>query len=89
MADDLFHQMAQQAPSASTGGLAGAILAYLASIKMFARPEQIEAAKAELRKELAESNEEAAKTYVTKDDLKPMADDLRYIRDRVDRLVDR
>ncbi len=89
MADDLFRQVAEQAPSASTGGLAGAILAYLASIKMFAKPEQIELAKAELRRELAESEKLAAEKYAAKSDLDPIAEDIRYIRDRIDRITDR
>ena len=82
MPDDLMQQAAQNAPAMGAGGLGGGIVAILAALKMFARPADVELAKAELRAEMAEK-------YAHKDDLVKLSDDISYIRNRIDQIVDR
>lgn len=82
MPDDILQQVAQQAPSVGSGGVVGMVLSIFAGMKMFATSKDIDLAKSELRAELAEK-------YAHKDDLAKMGEDLSYIRQRIDQIVDR
>lgn len=81
MADDMLQQAANAAPVAG-GGALGTVVAIMTGLKLFARPQDVELAKAELRAEFAEK-------YVTKEMIQPVMDQLHYIRERVDQLADR
>lgn len=103
MAEDLIQQVTAAAPTATGGGIIGTILAILAGMKMFARPQdlelisqKIEVVKLELRTELAQKQAELAERqiefaekFVTKEMMEPVMDQLSYIRNRVDQLADR
>lgn len=79
MPEDLIQQAAQQVPVAGASGVGGALLTILAGFKLFAKPSDVELAKLELRAEMAEK-------YLTKEAIEPLREDIRYIRDKVDKL---
>jgi len=81
--DDLIQQAANSVPAAGvSGGAVGVFLAIVTGLKMFARPQDIDLAKSELRAEFAEK-------YAHKDELAKMGDDLTYIRQRIDQIADK
>jgi len=63
---------------AGGGGLIGALITLASGFKFFAKPEDV----ANLRAEIAEK-------YMTKEAMEPLIEDIRYIRQRVDQIVDR
>lgn len=82
MPDEFAQQAAQAAPYAG-GGAIGTVVAIVTGLKLFAKPQDVELAKAELRAEIAEK-------YVAKEMLEsilePFKEDLKYIRQRLDQL---
>ena len=82
MTDDLIQQATQSVPAMGVGGMGGVVLALITGMKMFARPADVELAKAELRAEMAEK-------YAHKEDLSKLGEDITYIRQRIDQIADR
>lgn len=90
---DLFQQAAVTAPAAGAAGASGVIVALVAGLKIFAKPQDVEAVKVENKKDIdlakAELRAEFAEKYANKEELAKMGDDLTYIRTRIDQIVDK
>jgi len=81
MPDDLLNQAQTAAPYAG-GGVLGALITVITGLKLFATTKDVDLAKSDLRAEFAEK-------YAHKDELSKMGDDLTYIRQRIDQIVDK
>lgn len=81
MTDDLTQLVTQMAPTVGTGGALGMIFSLVASLRLFARPQDVELAKAQLQAEMAEK-------YLKKEEIEPMRKDISYIRQRIDQIAD-
>ena len=82
-------QAATTGATGGLGGIIGAIGTFFMATKMFARPADVENAKLEARAHYAELRADVADKYISKEAIKPLMDNIEYIRERVDKMVDR
>lgn len=71
---DLLQQAQTQAPGVTIGGIITLIVSFFTHSKLFAKPQDIELA-------IAKAMQEIGKVYLAKEDLDPIRDDLRQIKE--------
>ena len=71
--------------NAGGGGVIGALLTLVGGLKLFAKPEDV----AKVETNMANLRAEIAEKYMTKEAMEPLTEDIRYIRNRVDQIIDR